>query len=268
MFGRRSDGTAVRNLPKLRRFMPYVSPGRNESAFYYSHEIEVDAALRFLEQRNRARPPERPITLFHLYLRSVSLGTHGNPEINRFVSGGRFYQRDGVWLTFSAMRELQKGSHLVTVKREFPPGESLDAMVDRVLDSLVSRRSGTKTQADKEIDLALYLPSFLIRGVMRLLRWGDALGLLPSSMIESDPLFTSLFVANLGSLGMEAGFHHLWEYGSCSGFCVMGRIRTRPDGTRYMVCNYTWDERVADGLVTSFALKEFKERVENPEKLT
>lgn len=267
MFGRRSDGTVVRNLPKLRRFMPFVSPGRNQSAFYYSHEIEVDAALRFLAEQNRTRPPERPITLFHLYLRSVSLGLHSNPEINRFISGGRMYQRSSLPLTFSAMRELQKGSSLVTVKREFPAGEALHAMVDRVLDSLVWRRSGKKTQSDKEIDLALYLPSFVIRGVMRLLRWGDALGLLPKSMIADDPLFTALFVANLGSIGMEAGYHHLWEYGTCSGFCVMGRVRTRPDGSRYMVCNYTWDERVADGLATSFALGEFKERVENPEKL-
>ena len=267
MFGRRSDATVVRNLPKLRRFMPFVSPTRTESAFYYSHEIEVEAALAFLEEQNKGRPAERPITLFHLYLRTVSLGLHENPEINRFTSGGRMYQRNGAYLTFSAMRELQKGSHLITVKREFPAGETLHGMVDRVLDSLVSRRKGQKTQADKEIDLALYLPTPLIRGVMKLLRWGDALGLLPKSMIDGDPLFTSLFVANLGSLRMEAGYHHLWEYGTCSGFCVMGQIRTRPDGTRYVVCNYTWDERVGDGLVTGLALGAFKERLENPEKL-
>ncbi len=155
----------------------------------------------------------------------------------------------------------------MTVKREFPPGESLPAMVDRVLDSLGSRRKGQQSQSDKEMDLALLLPPFLIRAAMWLLRKADALGVLPRSMIDPDPMFTSLFIANLGSLGMEAGFHHLWEYGTCSGFAVMGRIRTRPDGSRYMVCSYTWDERVADGLATSFALAEFKERVENPEKL-
>ena len=267
MFGRRSDGTVVRTLPKLRRFMPYVSPRRNDSLFFYRHEIEVDAALAFLERENQARPAGKQITLFHLYLRSIQLGMHENPEINRFIAGGRIYQRNGLPLTFSAMRELAKGSVLLTVKREFPAGETLHGMVDRVLDSLVDRRSGKKTQADKEIDLALYLPPFLIRGVMRILNWGNALGVLPKSMMDGDPLFTSLFVANMGSIGMETGHHHLWEYGTCSGFCVMGKIRTRPDGSRYVQCSYTWDERVADGLATSFALSAFKERVENPEKL-
>jgi hypothetical protein len=267
MFGRRSDGTLVRNLPKLRRFMPFVSPRRNDSLFYYAHEIEVDAALAFADQQNQGRPVDKQITLFHLYLRSVALGMQDNPDINRFVAGGRIYQRNGLWLTFSAMRELQKGSYLITVKREFPADEPLQGMVDRVLGSLVNRRGGQKTQADKEIDLALYLPSFVIRGVMKVLNWGNALGVLPKSMIEDDPLFSSLFVANMGSIGMETGHHHLWEYGTCSGFCVMGRIRTRPDGSHYVVCSYTWDERVADGMATSFALSAFKERLENPEKL-
>ncbi len=267
MFGRRSDGTHVRDLPKLRRFMPFVSPGRNQSAFYYQHEIDVDAALKFLEARNADRPSERQITLFHLYLRAVSLGMLENPETNRFVSGGRLYQHNELCITFSALRELAKGSQLITVKREFPPGETLEAMVDRVLDSLGKRRSGEKTQSDKEIDLALFLPVPLIRLVMWLLKGADALGVLPKSMIDPDPLFTSVFVANMGSIGMETGHHHLWEYGTCSAFCVMGRIRTRPDGTRYVVCSYTWDERVADGLATSFALSSFKERLENPEKL-
>jgi hypothetical protein len=247
--------------------MPFVSPGRNDSAFYYQHEIDVDAALKLLEARNADRSAERQITLFHLYLRSISLSMNENPEVNRFVAGGRLYQRSQLWLTFSALRELQRGSVLMTVKREFPPGESLDAMVDRVLGSLGNRRSGEKTQSDKEIDLALLLPTPLIRGVMKLLRWADALGVLPRSMIDPDPLFTSAFVANMGSIGMETGHHHLWEYGTCSGFCVMGRVKARPDGSHYVVCSYTWDERAADGIQTSFALNAIKERVENPEKL-
>lgn len=267
MFGRRSDGTLVRDLPKLRRFMPFVSPGRNHSAFYYQHEIDVDAALRLLEQRNPSRPADRQLTLFHLYLRSIQLGMHENPEVNRFVAGGRIYQRHGLWLTFSALKELQKGSVLLTVKREFPANESLDAMAERVLGGLGKRRSGEKTQSDKEIDLALYLPSPVIRLVMLVLKWADAWGVLPKSMIDPDPLFASLFVANMGSIHMETGHHHLWEYGTISGFCVMGRVKTRADGSRYVVCSYTWDERVADGMTTSFALSAFKERLENPEKL-
>ena len=74
MFGRRADATLVRDLPMMRRFMPYISPRRNDSLFYMMQEIQVDAALEYLEKRNRDRPADRPMTLFHLFLRSTSHG--------------------------------------------------------------------------------------------------------------------------------------------------------------------------------------------------
>ena len=69
MFGRRSDATLVRNLPKLRLFMPYVSPRRNDSLFYYAHEIEVDAALYDEGVANPARlaDVDRLAPLFDAY---------------------------------------------------------------------------------------------------------------------------------------------------------------------------------------------------------
>ena len=87
MFGRRADAKLVRELSTMRRFMPYVSPRRNDSLFYMMQDIEVEAALEFVEKRNRERPPDRPLTLFHLLLRSISQAIHMRPGVNRFVRG-------------------------------------------------------------------------------------------------------------------------------------------------------------------------------------
>ena len=86
MFGRRADAVAASGLSSTRRFMPFISPGRNDSLVYYTTEIAVDEALRFVDAHNRARPPERRVTLFHLYLRAVSLALHERPVISRVVS--------------------------------------------------------------------------------------------------------------------------------------------------------------------------------------
>jgi hypothetical protein len=267
MFGRRPDGTPVRDLSRVRRFMPFIAPRRNASLVYFDTEIEVEAALRFLEERNRARPHERRITLFHLYLRSLAIGLHTRPGVNRFTAGGRLWQRDGAWITFSAKREIADGSPMITVKRRFEEGESLDEMVDSILDGLGGRRRGKETRSDKEMDLALRLPAFAVRLMVLALRGADSLGLLPRKMIDDDPLFTSVFVANLGSLGMDAGYHHLWEYGTCPMFAMMGRVKERHDGVKIMVCRYSYDERIEDGLYAGITLRGIKERLENPEKL-
>jgi hypothetical protein len=95
----------------------------------------------------------------------------------------------------------------------------------------------------------------------------DRLGILPRKMIDDDPLFTSVFIANLGSIDYPAGFHHLWEYGTASLFGVMGRIEPGAGGRRKISVAWTYDERIEDGLYSYFTLAGIRERIENPELL-
>jgi hypothetical protein len=267
MFGRRPDARPVEGLSTMRRFMPYVSPRRNDSLFFMMQEIEVEAALGFLEKKNASRPHERRMTLFHLFVRSCSQALKLRPGVNRFVKGGRLWQRDGEWITFSAKREIKDGSPMITVKRRFSATESLDEMADGIYERLNSGRSGKKTTSDKEMGLMLRLPGFVIRAALAFAGLADHFGLLPGSMIESDPLYTSVFIANLGSIDYPAGYHHLWEYGTSSLFGVMGRIEPAAEGQRRITMAWTYDERVEDGLYSYHTLEGIRERLENPELL-
>ena len=244
--------------------MPYLSSRRNSSLVYYTTEIEVDPALEYLESLNRDRGPERQVTFFHLFLRSLGQGLHEREGVNRFVAGRKLWQRSGVWLTYSAKQVIEDGSPVLTLKHRFDPEEGLNEMVDRLLDELHARRGGQESLADKEVNLAMRLPGFLLRGLVASLRAANFVGLLPRSTIEADPLFSSVFVANLGSVGLDAGYHHLWEYGTCSIFAVVGRIRRRSDGKRSVEVKYTYDERIADGLYAAITLLDVKKRLENP----
>lgn len=268
MIWSRPDAEPIRDLDKLRRFMPFISPRRNDSLFYLRTQIEADSALAFIDEWNRgAETPEDKLSLFSLYLRSLTRVIHERPGVNRFVAGGRLWQRRGLWVTFSAKMELLDGAPVITVKREFPPGESLSDMVRGLLGSLRERRSGKKSQSDKEMDLALLAPPSVIKGGLFFLRLAHDWGLLPKSMIDPDPMFTSIFVANLGSVGLEAGYHHLWEYGTCSMFATLGKVYERHDGVRCVDVCYTYDERVEDGLHVAISLAQIKENLESPEKL-
>lgn len=267
MITRRSDATLVRGLAPIRRFMPFVSPRRNESLVYFAQQLDVEEALRFLERANAGRPPERRITLFHLILRAIALTLHERPRLNRFTAGGRVWQRDGVWISFSAKQRFDDDAPLLTVKRRFEASESLESMVDAIHERLGATRAGERSRSDQEMSLLLRLPPTAIRFAVWLARKADALGLLPRSMIDPDPLFASAFVANLGSVGLEAGYHHLWEYGNIPIFCVIGRIQTGPDGRRSVVLKWTYDERVEDGLYCARSLERIRDYLAHPEKL-
>ena len=268
MFGRRPDATLVKELSTMRRFMPYVSPRRNDSVFYMMQDVEVDAALEFLAKKNVDRPPDRPITLFHLFLRSVSQAMYLRPGVNRFVKARQLWQRDGEWLTFSAKKEIKDGSPMLTIKKRFhPTTETLEEMADSIYDKLQFGRSGKKTTSDKEMGLAVRLPGFVIASVMALLGWLDNRGLMPRSMIDGDPLFSSAFLANLGSIDYPAGFHHLWEYGTASIFGVLGKIEPGANGRRKVSVAWTYDERIEDGLYSYHTLEGIRKRMEDHEQL-
>lgn len=268
MFPWRPDARPVEKLSPMRRFMPFVSPRRNDSTFYMMQEIGVDAALAFLERKNAGLPPEQRLTLFHLFVRSCSQALVLRPGVNRFVKAGRLWQREGVWISFAAKVKIEDGAPLVTVKRRFDPErESLDEMVTGVMGNLRPQRAGKQTQSDKEMNLLLYLPNVVIQLLMKGVQLLDWFGLLPKSMIDADPLYTSVFLANLGSIDYPAGFHHLWEHGTCSLFGVMGRIEKRADGSRFMKVAWTYDERIEDGLYSYHTLEGIRERLEQPELL-
>jgi hypothetical protein len=270
---RRPDGTLVKNETPVRAIMPYIMLGRNESNIFHEAQYDITKTRAFLRAFNHQHAREQPATLFHLFLWASAQTLFERPGLNRFVSGGRLYQRKGVFLSFAAKKELADEAPLVTVKLEFFKGESFAECVKRIVAAIKEGRGGGARMVDKELALAMMLPGFLLRFIMWLWRALDRINLLPGSLIQSDPTYTTAFVANLGSVGLDRTFHHLYEYGTAAMFAALGAPRKQlmPDraGTPVLrdilEVRWTLDERVNDGLYCSRALGLLKRIFENPD---
>jgi hypothetical protein len=251
--------------------MPYLMRGRNESVVYFEQEHDLTKTLPVIERFNKAHP-DTPISLFHLVTWAAVKTLDERPNLNRFVAGGRVFQRDGIWISYSAKKEKAEGSPIVVLKRRFEPGEPFEAMVTAMHSELRTNRSDDESYTDKELNLVLKAQGLPLRGLMALERFADAFGLLPASYIRNDPMFASLFIANLGSLRMDSGYHHLYEYGNIPIFCVIGRTRETPVVVNGKVTarptatlRFSYDERIEDGLYAQSALERFRSYVEDPE---
>jgi hypothetical protein len=249
MFGPH-DGKRVAVHP-YRRMMSFLMRGRNESAVFFEQRLDLARTQPWLTARGAK--------LFPLILHALATTLHDRPHLNRFTVGTRTYQRTGVRLSFAAKKQMAEDAPLATVKRQFEPGEDL-AAVTRALDAELSgARADGPSAMDKELKTLLALPGFLLAfGIAvlgRLYRWGLA----PRSLVDTDPMYASAFVANLGSVKLDAAFHHLYEHGNCPLFVTVGRVT---DGTLLM--RYTFDERVEDGMYCARALDLFRQRVEDP----
>jgi hypothetical protein len=270
---RRPDGEVVRKESPVRAIMPYIMHGRNESIIYHEAHYDITRSRAFLRAFNHQHEREQPATLFHLFLWSCAQALAERPGLNRFVSGGRLYQRKGMFISFAAKKVLDDDSPLLTVKLEFLKGEPFAECVKRIVSAISAGRTGPAQQVDKELALAMMLPGPLLRLVMGLLRWLDRVNLMPGWMIAGDPLYTSMFVANLGSVGLDRTSHHLYEHGTAAMFAALGAPRKQlsPDraGTPVVrdILEVRWslDERVNDGLYCARGLGLLKKIFENPE---
>jgi hypothetical protein len=266
----RADGTLSADVPAYRRIMPYLMRGKNESAAYFEQEISVERAQAFVEEWN-ARS-ERKISFFHLYTWAAVQTLAARPRLNRFIAGSRIYDRDGIWISYSAKKSMSDDSPVVVRKVRLDAGLSFSELVDQLRADVDEGRAAKRSHVDKELAIVLALPGFLLRLLLVLQVWLDAWNLLPQSLIRPDPLYSSLFIANLGSLKLDAVHHHLYEYGNIPIFACIGRRRRavvandRGEVSTPLVCvvKYTYDERVEDGLYCAAAIDHLRRLVEDP----
>jgi hypothetical protein len=266
----RPDGKRATDVAPYRRIMPFIMKTRTESAVYFEQEIDLTRTLEFIEHFNVAH--DNRISVFHVFLWAAVRSLHERPRLNRFVVGSKVYVRDGIWITYSAKKALRDDAPIVTLKRKFDPKLSFEELVSFVYADLGKGRSDEKSHVDKELGVFLRLPGPLLRLGVRFLQWLDAWNLLPGGFIHPDPLYTSLFVANLGSLKMDSAYHHLYEWGNCPLFAAIGRKKQVPVVDAHgalrskTVCSikYTLDERVEDGLYCAGALDTLKKMIEDP----
>ncbi len=268
---KRPDGKLATDVAPFRQMMPFLMRTRTESAVYFEQDLDLTKTQKFIDDYNATH--ERRITVFHLFTWAIAHVLHARPRMNRFVMGNRVYQRDGVWISYSAKKALADGSPIVVLKRKFDPNMSFDQTVDFMHGDLKEGRSDKKSHMDKELSLFLKLPAMVLAWGVNMVRWLDSVNLLPGSFIHPDPMYASMFIANLGSVKLESAFHHLYEYGNIPLFAAIGRSKLVPvvdeSGavTSKKVCSvkYTFDERIEDGLYCAHSLELLRTMVEDPQ---
>lgn len=264
VFRYRPDADLVEHVPKTRRIMPLMMPTRNESVVYFDMDIDADGIdARIADLRVQGVQA----SVLHIVAVAATRVLTERPRLNRFVAGGRHWQRRGIWFSFSGKKRKEASAPMSVIKRELK-GDATDLEIVQALDGGVREvRSEQKNRTDKELDLLFLMPTFLLGWLVGLVRKLDHWGMLPRWYVDGDPMFASIFVANLGSLGMDAAVHHLYEYGNIPLFCVIGKkkdafyvddagvVRARS----VYPLRFSFDERIEDGFYCLGALERLRE---------
>jgi hypothetical protein len=269
---KRSDGTYIGNLHFFNQLMPYLLPTRTESVIFFEQFIDVTNTLKYLRAKKREN---KDISLFFIILYAGIRVIAQRPKLNRFVSGYRYYQRNRISYNFVAKRNMTDEGEEINVTMSFSPFLTLENFCKKVSDYISNLKEGTETGAEKINSIVSHLPRFLIKFFMWGVKFLDYHNGLPKSVIDSLPFYNSVFFTNLGSIGIDAPFHHNFELGNCGFFCAIGRLRKenilKKDGTietkDKIKLTFTYDDRITDGFYCARSIDLLRELVENPEKL-
>ena len=272
--GDRKDGVLLRDIDSMHFVMPLMYPNRCDNEAYISERIDLTNINKYLEKKN-AGNPDYEYNLFQVMVTAVLKTITLRPKMNRFIANQAMYQRNELTAAFTVKKVFSDHGGEALARIHAKDSDTIDTIHDEIFRQVSYCRSEEKDPSTAAMDVIQKVPHFLIKLVGVGARFLDRHGWMPKSVIATDPFQCSVVLANLGSIGLHAGYHHLTNWGTCSVFCVIGEKKKRPfydeDGHVEMRdsvdLGLTIDERIADGYYYSKTIRLLKHLLENPELL-
>lgn len=273
-FGDRKDGVKLKKIHSMHVIMPLIFPNRCDNEAFISDRIDLTNINAYLAKKN-AENPEYAYNLFQVIVAAVLKTMVLRPKMNRFIANNTMYMHKDVSASFTVKKVFSDDGAEALAQVRVKGTETIDEIHNEIYRQISFCRSEQLDSGTESLNAVASLPGFLTRFVGAVARWLDRHGWMPASVTEGDPFYGSVYLSNLGSIKLQAGYHHLTNWGTCSVFCTIGAIKKSPffddDGTVHMKdsvdIGLTIDERIADGYYYSRTVQLLKKLLENPELL-
>ena len=269
----RNDGWRVKKVDPMVIVAPFFMRTRLDSQNLFEEVIPIDEMEEFVRQHKDDIPG---LSLMHIFIAACVRMLAQYPHANRFVVFNKIFARKTISCSIAIKRSLTIDGEETLIKPEFSPFDTLQDVVRRVNEEYEKKGNvGDNSGFDKTAKIISIVPSCVIRFVVWLLRTMDNLFCIPMFLNKVSPWHSSMFITNVGSLGISSIYHHLYEFGTTTIFLGMGKkIRTKfydADGNeksaKSISLKFTLDERVCDGFYYARAMRSFSKLMANPELL-
>ena len=272
MFGLRSDGRKIKSLGPFFRVIPHVMKERSDAHVYYTQDLPLKTLDEYIDKKEKEGIRISYMNI--IYAALVRLLAE-KPALNRFVMDGRTYARHGITISLAIKKEMSEEIEETTLKIHFTGSENIFEVKEK-LDATIAKNKdiAAENNTDKLAKFLSPIPSWLFKLVVNTLMFLDKHGMMPKAIIEASPFHTSAFLTNVGSLGIDAIYHHIYNFGTTGVFLAMGKkkkayIYEDDNIVQEKTISLAWvaDERICDGFYYANALKSFYRYMKKPELL-
>lgn len=273
MFGKRADGRRLRNITPFFMVIPHIMKRRSDAQVYYSQEISLTPIDEYISSKEAEGINLSYMSIIYTALVRIIAE---RPRLNRFVMNGKTYARNGIDISLVVKKGMSEMAAETSTKLHFIGNENIFE-IKKQLDKIISENKEVRAEnsTDKLAKFLAFVPNWLMKLIVNLLMFLDKHDIMPKAVIKASPFHTSAFITNVGSLGIDSIYHHLYDFGTTGIFLAMGRkkksiVYTGDDTLKEeKVISIRWvlDERICDGYYYASAVKSFNKYMKKPELL-
>ena len=272
--GDRKDGALLRNIDPMHFIVPLLYPNRCDNEAFISERIDLTNLNEYLKNKN-LNSPEYAYNLFQAVVTAALKAITLRPKMNRFIANKNLYQRYDLTAAF-VVRKLftDNGAEALAIVKA-KDTDTIDTIHQEIYRQVSECRSDKLDSSSESMDIFNKMPRFISKFLVSIICFLDRHGWVPTSLIATDPYYSTVVLTNLGSIKLHSGYHHLTNWGTNSVFVAIGEKKLRPfydeDGNMTMKdsidLGITVDERIADGYYYSKTVRLLRTILENPELL-
>lgn len=272
MFGKRSDGKELKNTPAFFKIVPMIMKERSDSQVFFNQDIAISAINNYIE--NKAKEGIK-LSILDIIFAAVVRILNERPILNRFAINGRIYSRNTISVSLAIKKSLTDEGEETTLKVLFDGTENLFEVHDK-LHKIISENKDldAKNGTDKTASFLAKIPIPILKFAIGFIKHLDNTGHLPKSLINISPFHTSAFITNVGSIGIDSIYHHLYNFGTTSMFFAIGKKKKSYVFTddeikeeRCINLAFVGDERICDGYYFAHSFKILNKYLQHPELL-
>ncbi|MBQ4517960.1 MAG: 2-oxo acid dehydrogenase subunit E2 [Clostridia bacterium] len=270
----RKEGRRIRGGIPMDAVSPFIMPNRTGASNIFQATVDIGRCEELLRQKKAEGL--KGIGMMHIFMAAYVRMLSQYPGVNRFIRGQRVYARKNIEICLTIKKELKLNAPETVIKLCPSPSDTLDVIYSQLQEEIIkNKEEGDQNSMDSFARLLIYMPRVLLKFVVWMLKFFDYFGMLPRALTKLSPFHGSMFITNLGSLGIPPVCHHLYNFGNLPVFVAMGTKRTEyvlnKDGEvekrRLIDFTFMCDERICDGHYYATAFKKLKRLLEKPEEL-
>lgn len=274
MFSKRYDGVKIKNLSVIEKAAPFFMPDRIGAQQYITQTVKCEPIDKFIKEQ---RALGKDYSYTHVLMASLVRLFYLRPKLNRFILREEIYEHKKITLCMVVKSKLTEEGEELTLKFDFDGTETIDE-VKEVIDATIEKNLKAQDENYKTSKAAGFLgklPAWMFRTALWFLRAFDRHNCFTKIISDASCFHCSCFITNLKSIKLDAIYHHLYDFGTCSIFVAMGKTKVAPQikdnesvvAEKVFDLGLTIDERVADGFYFSKTLRVWNDIFTHPECL-